>query len=272
MNKIAILGSGKGPDGTAIVPAPIAEIVGDGFEAGLIENRLQVFPGTPEHREVNVLEYLEAAYRAEDEGYAAAFINTIGDYGLLQARSQVNIPVIGAGESAMLLATTLGQRFSIVTIWPPSLVFLYDAVLDDYQLRHRCASVRFVTADAELGTKEEYVSDMNSQRTSIVDRVVAECERAVQEDHCDVIVLGCTCMAPIAPLVGERCSVPVIDGMRTGYKFAEMTVALGLTPRLPALDQRSHSRSEVDELLKAAATIEPFVCEPCEVIAQAAQQ
>lgn len=272
MNRIAILGSGKGPEGQAIVPAPIAEIIGDGFDAGLIENKLQVFPATPERREVNVLEYLEAAYRAEDEGYAAAFINTIGDYGLLQARSQVNIPVIGAGESAMLLATTLGQRFSIVTIWPPALAFLYDAVLDDYQLRHRCASVRFVTADAELDTKEEYVSDMNSQRTSIVDRVVAECERAVSEDGCDVVVLGCTCMAPIAPMVAERCSVPVIDGMRAGYKFAEMTVTLGHTPRLPAADQRSYSRSEVDKLLQtAASSLQPIECEPCEVIAQAAQ-
>ena len=269
MNRIAILGTGRGSDGQARVPAPIAEIVGEGFEPGLIENRLGVFPATPEHREVNVLEYMDAAYRAEDEGYAAAFINTIGDYGLLQARTQLGIPVIGAGEAAMLLATTLGQRFSIVTIWPPSLAFLYTEVLKDYQLTERCASVRFVTADAELDDKEAYVSDMKSQRTGIIDRVVAECERAVREDQCDAIVLGCTCMAPIAPLVAQRCSVPVIDGMRAGYKFTEMTIALGLQPRLPQTDQRAPSRSEVDALLQtAAATIDAIECEPCEVIAE----
>jgi len=66
--------------------------------------------------------------------------------------------------------------------------------------------------------------------------------------------------------------VPVIDGMRTGYKFTEMTVSLGLKPRLPAADQRAPSRSEVDELLQAAAvSLEPVECEPCEVMAQAAQ-
>ena len=144
-------------------------------------------------------------------------------------------------------------------------------MLNDYQLSERCASLRFVTADAELDGKDEYVADMKSQRTGIIDRVVAECDRAVTEDHCDAIVLGCTCMAPIAPLVAERCSVPVIDGMRAGYKFTEMTVALGLQPRLPAADKRAPSRSEVDELLQAAAgSLEPVECEPCEVMAQAA--
>ncbi len=271
MKRIAILGTGRGYDGKADVPAPIAEIVGEGFEPGLIPNRLGVFPGTPEHREINVLEYLDAGYRAEDEGYAGAFINTIGDYGLLQARTQLNIPIIGAGEAAMLLATTLGPRFSIVTIWPPALKFLYTEVLNDYRLTDRCASIRFVTADAELDDRDEYVGDMKSQRSGIIDRVVAECERAATEDGCDAIVLGCTCMAPIAPLVAARCAVPVIDGMRSGYKFTEMTVALGLTPRLPAANERAPSRSEVDKLLQAAAaSLEPVECEPCEVLAQTA--
>ena len=64
MNRIAILGTGGGYDGKAEVPEPIAEIVAEGFEPGLIPIRLGVFPGTPEHREINVLEYLEAGYRA----------------------------------------------------------------------------------------------------------------------------------------------------------------------------------------------------------------
>jgi allantoin racemase len=268
MKSIAVLGTAGGGAHDR-VPPPIAEITGAGFTVDVVATRLGVFPATPEDRELAVLEYVEAGYRAEDRGFDAVFINTVGDYGLLPLRTRLAIPVFGAGEAAMLLASRLGRSFSIVTIWPPSMAFIYDAVLGDYGLTKRCASVRFVTSDAELPSRSGYMTEMVDQRRNIIDRVAAQCERAVAEDHCDSIVLGCTCMAPIAPQLMVACSVPVFEGMRIGYRLAEMTVDLGLhTKRSPQADQPSPTRQELEALLEHAATVHiPSDAPACELCA-----
>ncbi|MFN3937795.1 MAG: aspartate/glutamate racemase family protein [Gemmobacter sp.] len=56
------------------------------------------------------------AVRAEREGYDAFILGHFQDAGLYEARSVVDIPVIGLGEATMLHACTLAQRSGIVTI------------------------------------------------------------------------------------------------------------------------------------------------------------
>ena len=55
---------------------------------------------------------LEAASGAETEGYDAVCISTMTDTGIEAVRSRLQIPVTGAGESSILLAASLGARFS----------------------------------------------------------------------------------------------------------------------------------------------------------------
>ena len=56
------------------------------------------------------------AVRAEREGYDAFVVGHMQDAGLYEARSVVDIPVVGLGEASMLHACQLGQRIGIVTI------------------------------------------------------------------------------------------------------------------------------------------------------------
>lgn len=58
------------------------------------------------------------AIEAEAEGAAAFVLGHFQDSGLHEARSAVNIPVLGLGETTMLHACTLGQRVGLVTIDP----------------------------------------------------------------------------------------------------------------------------------------------------------
>lgn len=58
--------------------------------------------------------------------------------------------------------------------------------------------------------------------------IFAECQRAIEEDRCGAIVLGCAGMAGLVDYLRARLPVPVIDGVVAAVKFAEALVGGGL--------------------------------------------
>ncbi len=60
------------------------------------------------------------------------------------------------------------------------------------------------------------------------DVITAECARAVAEDGCDVIVLGCAGMADLAADISSRIGVPVVDGVAAATTMVQSLVAMGL--------------------------------------------
>ena len=85
--------------------------------------------------------HVNAGIRACDDGCDAVFVNAVPDYGLPLLRATLPVPVIGAGEASMLTARSLGERFSIVTVWPESYAPLYDRLLAQTGMTAYCASV-----------------------------------------------------------------------------------------------------------------------------------
>jgi Asp/Glu/hydantoin racemase len=65
---------------------------------------------------VQGLQVCDAALVAEREGFAAVAIGCFFDPALREARSLVDIPVAGLGESCALTACSLGRRFGLVTL------------------------------------------------------------------------------------------------------------------------------------------------------------
>ena len=54
--------------------------------------------------------------KAEREGYDAVAITHFQDAGLHEAKSAVDIPVLGLGETTMLYACSLGRKMGLITI------------------------------------------------------------------------------------------------------------------------------------------------------------
>lgn len=232
MKKIAVIGTGFRRTGDRKPPNEILAVRGEGFEPLLAETRMPAFPINEINRNMSEIANIETGLRSEAEGFDAVFINTVGDYGLSALRSAVRIPVIGAGQATMHAACQLGTRFSIVTIWPPQLLFIYHGLLQLYRMEDRCVSIRCVSQDEELDTlaeDENFVTDMRSGEVTQQDRIVRQCEKAINEDGADTIMLGCTCMSPIAHEIAARVSAPVLNPLTTGYKATEMALSLGLS-------------------------------------------
>jgi len=67
------------------------------------------------HRE----QFVRAALMAESEEYDAMFIATIPDVGLLEARTLVDIPIIGYGQASFHMASMLGDCIGVVNFLAP---------------------------------------------------------------------------------------------------------------------------------------------------------
>jgi len=236
--RIAVLGSGSR---RTVLPPHLADLANATTRPELYLSRLPGFAGTAYDRLVVDLGYVDAAQRAAAAGCAAIFINSYADYGIEAMRAAVSVPVVGAGEAAMLAAAADGRRYAIVTVWPRSMAFIYDERVRSVAGGDRCVSVRYLSPEAELarlGTDAGVQERMARLEDTIVERVAAECERTVREDGAQAIVLGCTCMAPIGPAVAARVSVPVIESARVGYLAAVAAIARPSDGNVRPLTQR----------------------------------
>jgi allantoin racemase len=251
--RIAIIGTGHRETGGTRPPAGIEHVARAPYRPELIETPLQIFPDTPARRDAAAIGYLEAGYRAESQGYAAVFINTVGDYGLQRMRRALAIPAVGAGQAGMYLAASLADRFAIVTIWPRSMEFIYRGLLDNYGLADRCVAIQFGSEDAALASlaaPDNFVERMRRGEIDMLENLAAHC-LAARSAGAGAILLGCTCMSPIADLLAEHSPVPVVDPMTAGYRYTELIVGAGLMPAPLPAGAPAPGRDEVAAALRA---------------------
>jgi len=148
-----------------------------------------------------VLERVRAA-AGEVDGIV---LNCFMDPGLEASRELVHVPVAGPAQSAMALAATLGQTFSVILPAASGAPIVVDEA-SRYVGRDRLASVRSV---------ETPVADLHDHER-LVEGLIDQAERAVASDGAHVVVLGCTGMCGVTAEVRRRLAdrghdFPVVD-------------------------------------------------------------
>jgi len=83
---------------------------------------------------------LDSVIEAELEGYDAVAIGNILDPALREARSMVDIPVLGLGETSMLTSCMMGSTFALVGV-NPYFGGRFEENVAKYGLRDRLASI-----------------------------------------------------------------------------------------------------------------------------------
>ncbi len=189
---------------------------------------------------------LEAGIEAEARGYHAVCIDTMSDSGMAALRSELTIPVIGPGRASMLAAMLLGNRFSIVAMWP-HWRHLYEKTLKELGLGHACASIR------SIGMAPDNQSLLGGKESEIFP-LLEDCARTcVEEDGAEVILLGSTTMHQAHGHLSERLPVPVINPGPLTYKLAEAVLGLGLTHSRKAWPPSPAPRGELIRAMGEAA-------------------
>ncbi|MEO5745022.1 MAG: aspartate/glutamate racemase family protein [Terracoccus sp.] len=157
--------------------------------------------------------------RRYDQPYDAVIQAGYGEHGREGLQELLDVPVVDITEAAASTAQFLGHKYSVVTTLDRAVPLIEDR-LKLAGLDARCASVRA----GGLG-----VLDLEADPDAAVEAIVAEAVRAVQEDHAEVICLGCGGMAELNERVAARTGVPVVDGVAAAVTIAESLVRLGLT-------------------------------------------
>ena len=161
---------------------------------------------------------LEEVRRAEAEGVDATVVACFDDPAIGACRELASGPVIGICEAAMHAASMVASSFSVVTTLPRSVPIVEDLALR-YGMERRCRRVR--AADIPVLALEE--PDGTARQ-----KVRAEIARAIAEDRCEAVVLGCAGMADLVEWLARETGVPVIDGVVAGVKLAEALAGAGL--------------------------------------------
>lgn len=158
-----------------------------------------------------VLSYTEPFDAVIQAGY--------GEHGREGLQELLDVPVVDITEAAASTAMFLGHKYSVVTTLDRAVPLIEDR-LKLAGLEARCASVR-ASGMAVLELEEEPERAVAS--------IVAQAERAVAEDHAEVIVLGCGGMSGLDAEIRLATGVPVVDGVSAAVVIAEGLVRLGLS-------------------------------------------
>ncbi|MCA0922926.1 aspartate/glutamate racemase family protein [Pseudooceanicola nanhaiensis] len=140
----------------------------------------------------------------------AVVIACFDDTGLAEAQALSSVPVLGIGQASYLMATLLGQRFSVVTSLAVSLPVIRENIAG-LGFEGHCASVR-------ASGLPVLVIDEGAEDTRV--RLAEEIVRARDEDGAGVVVLGCAGMAPLRADLEARSGVTLIDGVAAAAHLA----------------------------------------------------
>ena len=190
---------------------------------------------------------IKNAVEAERQGFAAMVINHFQDAGLAEAKSVVDIPVLGLGETTLLHACTLGRKLGLVTINPVFIPWHEDQVIR-YGLQSRVVGVRAVPA-----TVADFIDSFASEdaKRKLAPKWEREC-RILLEAGADVIVPagGLPMMLFGAERGANIDGAPIVNGITLIAKSAEMAIKLRESAGMAAVSRRSNFVKPPEKALK----------------------
>jgi allantoin racemase len=187
---------------------------------------------------------LQEIVRAEREGFEAVFVSCMRDVAVEAARELVRIPVVGPSQTCMAVASTLGDKFGVVTVVKNTLPFFIRKARR-HGMEQNLAGVRSIDVP---------VLDLDTRREEVAEALASASQKLVDEYNADTIILGCTGLVGMAREVQRRVGVPVLDPTPIAVKFAELLVATGTSHSLRAFPKPPVKLRKLPEGLDLAST------------------
>ena len=154
-------------------------------------------------------------YKAECN---AIVINCFADPAVNAARELTDIPVVGPAEASMMIALMLGHRFGVISTFRNSGPWV--------ELQARNMGIEEKLAGA-IGV-DIPVLELEKDFKKTVRYLINAARNLIDSKGAEVIVLGCTGMAPVARIIKKELGVPVVEPMTAAFKMAELMVSLKL--------------------------------------------
>ncbi len=173
---------------------------------------------------------LERFVKAEKEGYRAAIVGCFGDPALAAAREMVSIPVLGPGETALAVASTLGDK---TMVFEPENEFVYptEKMISAYGYKDKVVGTHHLDLPLEvamLGLSEE-----TEETREMFCRVDDEVCGKVAEGGAHVVILGCIGLAGFMDVVSSSLkergfNIPIVEPGIIAMRYASYLLDLEL--------------------------------------------
>ncbi len=158
---------------------------------------------------------LDNALRAEAEGYDVFAIGSVQDPVLEEARSLVDIPVVGYGESAMHFACCLSSKFAVLVFQKG-----FDQMMDLRIQRLGLSSRALPSVVIDAGFED--VGRGLSESDDLVESFLKSARAAI-EQGAEAIIPGQLYLSEAIARAGltRIDEVPVVEGLSATLKMAE---------------------------------------------------
>ena len=193
---------------------------------------------------------LDSVLEAEQNGFDAVAIGNMLDPALREARSMVEIPVLGLGETSMLTACMMGSRFGLVSV-NRYMGGRFDENVSRYGLRDRMAALEnMALTPHELDAC--FTDEVARQRAVEAFTTAA---RATLAAGAEVIIpAGGRIVAFLkANGITEVDDAPVLDGILSLIGMTETAVRLRASMGTFVSRRRLYARAPKDTIREVAA-------------------
>ena len=170
----------------------------------------------------NSLQIVKSIAKAESAGFDVVVLGCMLQGGLKEARSVVDIPVIGAFESAVWLANLLGRKFSIL-VTDKSVRHIAEELVEQYGLSARVASIRCL----EGATFKMMMNDPDNYLQAISSAI----KTISEQDEAETIIPFCTITGALltSRKLLNSFDVPIAEPVCASLKVAEAASRLSRT-------------------------------------------
>ncbi len=151
----------------------------------------------------------------EKKAHDLVIIACFDDTGLAELKERSPVPVLGVGEASYHLARLIGGNFSVVTTLSASVPVIEGNIkahgFEKWCVRVRASEVPVLNIEDDQSTAMQDISD--------------EIARAITEDNCRSVILGCAGMTRLVEHLSAKFDRPIIDSVGAAVKFAEGVVS-----------------------------------------------
>ncbi|WP_334151532.1 aspartate/glutamate racemase family protein [Hyphomicrobium sp.] len=174
-------------------------------------------------------QFVEAAVRAEADGYEAMAISCFVDPALDLARSAVDIPVVSSCETALIVGTSVGTSLGLITI-DQSMVRILNRLVTRYGFGARVRAVEALHPAVD----EFELDDAFSGGGVMIDRFVTHARGLLERTDVDVLIPaeGVLNTVLVRNKVRDVDGVPVLDSygalLQYGHMLAQLRRRTGL--------------------------------------------
>lgn len=157
-------------------------------------------------------EIIRATHQANQEGFDALVIGCFYDTALHDAREiSGDMIVVAPCHASIEIALTLANNFSII-VGQQKWVNQMQATVREYGYRDKLMSFRDVGLN---------VVEFQQDHNCTCERLIAAGRKAIEEDHAESLILGCTLETGFYREMEAELGVPVIDPTIAAFKAAE---------------------------------------------------